>query len=137
MKHSQRSKPIFGPLSDDDTRGRRHALGRAGEQLAAEYLEQHGLVVLERNWRCKLGEIDIVATDAARVVICEVKTRSGIDYGAPLEAVVPEKVRQLRNLAKAWLTEHDVGFCQVRFDVVSVLWPPGGPVQIEHRKEVC
>lgn len=130
-------KPVSGPLSDDDTRGRPHALGRAGERLAAEYLEQHGLVVLSRNWRCPQGELDIVATDARRVVVCEVKTRSGVDYGSPLEAVTPEKVRRLRQLAGVWLSEHGVRWCQVRFDVISVLWPPGGPARIEHREEVC
>ncbi|MBA8823263.1 putative endonuclease [Saccharopolyspora lacisalsi] len=129
-------KPFLGKLSDDDTRGRRHALGRAGESLAARYLEQHGLVVLARNWRCRLGEIDIVATDARKVVVCEVKTRSGVDYGSPLEAVGPEKAGRLKELARAWLAEHDVRWCQVRFDVISVLWPPEGPVRIDHRAEV-
>ncbi len=129
--------PIRGFLADDDTRGRKHALGRAGERLAGEFLEQKGLVVLSRNWRCMRGELDIVATDGQKVVVCEVKTRAGIDYGSPLEAVTPEKLRQLRILARAWLGAHDVRWAQVRFDVVSVLWPPGGPVRIEHREEVC
>lgn len=129
--------PPRGVLADDDTWGRRHALGRAGERLAGEYLEQKGLVVLSRNWRCLHGELDIVATDGCKVVVCEVKTRAGIDYGAPIEAVTPDKVRQLRVLARMWLGAHDVRSAQVRFDVVSVLWPPGGPVHIEHREEVC
>ncbi|PRW62543.1 YraN family protein [Actinopolyspora mortivallis] len=130
-------KPIVGALSDDDTHGRRHALGRAGERLAAEYLRQRGLVVLARNWSCPQGELDLVCTDGHSVVICEVKTRSGIDYGAPVEAVSPYKVRRLRDAAAAWLRAHDVHNCPVRFDVVSVLWPPGEPVRIEHRQEVC
>ncbi|RCW39841.1 putative endonuclease [Halopolyspora algeriensis] len=130
-------KPVLGALSDDDTKGRRHALGKAGERLAAEYLEQHGFVVLSRNWHCPEGELDIVATDARKVVICEVKTRSGVDYGSPIEAVTPEKVERLRALARAWLRKHEVRSCQVRFDVISVLWPPGGPVHIEHHEEVC
>ncbi|MDR7300714.1 YraN family protein [Haloactinomyces albus] len=130
-------KPVFGALSDDDTKSRKHALGKAGERLAAEYLEQHGFVVLSRNWRCSQGELDIVATDAHKVVVCEVKTRSGVDYGSPLEAVTPEKVKRLRALARAWLRAHAVRSCQVRFDVISVLWPPSGSVHIEHRAEVC
>ncbi|NHD17244.1 MULTISPECIES: YraN family protein [unclassified Actinopolyspora] len=131
------SNPITGALSDDDTHGRRHALGRAGERLAAEYLRQRGLVVLERNWTCPQGELDIVCTDGESVVICEVKTRSGVDYGSPVEAVGPHKARKLRELATAWLRARDVHNCPVRFDVLSVLWPPGEPVRIEHYQEVC
>lgn len=131
------STPIRGFLSDDDTRGRRHALGRSGERLAAEYLEQKGLVVLSRNWRCAHGELDIVATDGRGVVVCEVKTRAGIDYGAPVDAVTPDKIGRLKALARAWLAAYEVRGAQVRFDVLSVLWPPSGPVCIEHYEEVC
>ena len=129
-------EPIIGALSDDDTQGRRHALGRAGERLAAEYLEQHGVAVLQRNWRCSAGELDIVGTDGHTVVFCEVKTRSGADYGGPEEAVSRDKCRRIRELARAWLAEWRLVGSAVRFDVVSVLWPPGGPVRIEHLEEV-
>lgn len=130
-----RENPIVGALSDDDTNVARHALGRAGERLAAACLEQHGLTVLARNWRCAAGELDIVATDGDQVVFCEVKTRAGVDYGTPLEAVGPDKVRRLRQLAREWLSEQSLAGCAVRFDVVSVLWPPGGPVRIDHVEE--
>lgn len=130
-----RRGPIVGALSDDDTRGIKHELGRAGEQLAADYLEQHGLVVLARNWRCPTGELDIVATDGRTVVFCEVKTRSGVDYGAPLDAVSQHKVRRLRDLAKAWLQEFQLEGCPTRFDVVSILWPPGSSPRIQHLAE--
>lgn len=128
--------PVLGALSDDDTAGGKSALGRAGERLAAEYLEQHGLTVLERNWHCPRGELDVVATDGQRVVFCEVKTRSGVDYGGPVEAVTADKCRRVRELARTWLQERHLVGCAVRFDVVSVLWPPGGEVRIEHREEV-
>ena len=128
--------PILGTLSDDDTQGHRHELGRAGESLAAEYLEEQGLAVLARNWRCAQGELDIVASDGDQVIFCEVKTRAGVDYGAPYDAVNPGKVRRLRELARTWLAEHRLSGCRVRFDVVSVLWPPGGPVRIDHFAEV-
>lgn len=131
------AKPIYGAVSDDDSRGHRHALGRSGEQLAAEYLRQLGLIVLSRNWRCVHGELDLVATDGHSVVVCEVKSRSGVDYGSPLEAVDEQKVARLRQLAREWLREHRVSACPVRFDVISVLWPPDGTVRIDHRKEVC
>lgn len=123
---------VFGTLSDDDTQGGKHELGRAGERLAAEYLEEHGIFVLARNWRCAQGELDIVGTDGDRVVFCEVKTRSGIDYGAPLEAVGKDKVRRLRLLARTWLDEQRLTGCAVRFDVISVLWPPGGQACVNH-----
>lgn len=128
--------PILGALSDDVTSGAKPPLGRAGERLAAEYLEQRGLTVLERNWNCPRGELDIVATDGSRVVFCEVKTRSGVDYGGPVEAVTPDKCQRVRDLARAWLQQRQLVGCPVRFDVVSVLWPPGGAVRIEHREEV-
>lgn len=129
-------EPIVGALSDDDTQGRRHALGRAGERVAAEYLEQHGVAVLQRNWRCSTGELDIVGTDGSTVVFCEVKTRSGIDYGGPEEAVSEDKRRRIRELARMWLGEWRLVGCPVRFDVVSVLWPPDGPVRVQHLQEV-
>lgn len=129
-------KTIVGALSDDDTTGGKHLLGRTGERLAAACLEQHGLTVLARNWRCSAGELDIIATEGERVVFCEVKTRSGVDYGTPLEAVGPDKVARIRNLARTWLTEQSLTGCPVRFDVVSVLWPPGGPVRIDHLEGV-
>ena len=66
-------------------------LGRRGEQLAAEYLERAGLRILDRNWRCETGELDIVALDQRVLVVCEVKTRSGVRYGSPLEAVSHSK----------------------------------------------
>lgn len=128
--------PILGVLADDDTRGRQHALGRAGESMAANYLKQQGIAVLDRNWRCPQGELDIVASDGDQVIFCEVKTRSGVDYGSPGEAVSSTKVRRLRHVARAWLNANAVTGCQVRFDVISVLWPPGGPVRIEHLQEV-
>ncbi|GAB3275784.1 YraN family protein [Parasphingorhabdus pacifica] len=125
-----------GVLSDCDTAAGTHLLGRAGERLAAACLEQHGLTVLTRNWRCSLGELDIIATDGDQAVFCEVKTRSGVDYGTPLEAVGPEKIGRIRNLAKAWLVEQSLVGCPVRFDVVSVLWPLGGSVRIDHLEGV-
>ncbi|GAA4829128.1 YraN family protein [Saccharopolyspora rosea] len=129
-------RTIVGPLSDDDTKGRRHALGIEGERLAARLLERHGLMVLDRNWSCPRGELDIVATDGDTVVFCEVKARSGVDYGGPLGAVSPDKISRVRSLARTWLSERGLVGCPVRFDVVSVLWPPGRPVRLEHLKGV-
>jgi putative endonuclease len=107
-------------------------LGRRGEELAAEYLADTGLVLLSRNWRCRDGEVDIVATDGERLVVCEVKTRSGTGYGEPSEGVTPAKAARIRRVAAAWLRTYHVGWVEVRFDIVAVLCPPEGPVTVEH-----
>ncbi|MEJ8279180.1 YraN family protein [Pseudonocardia spirodelae] len=109
-------------------------LGRRGEDTAAEYLErQHGMVVLSRNWRCKDGELDIVAVDRQqRLVFCEVKTRSGLRFGEPAESVTPRKIRRIRALARAFMAAHHVTWVEVRFDVVAVLMPPGRPATLTH-----
>ena len=73
------------------TAAMRQALGAYGEELAARHLRERGLVVLDRNWRCPLGEIDLVLRDGDTLVVCEVKTRSGVGYGTPHEAVTPAK----------------------------------------------
>ncbi|MGL5865089.1 MAG: YraN family protein [Dermatophilaceae bacterium] len=108
------------------------ALGRYGEQLAERYLCDIGLRVLDRNWRCEHGEIDIVAVDARCLVICEVKARSSTGYGMPVEAVTTAKALRLRRLAAAWLASHDVHRDQVRIDVVGVLCQPGQPPIVRH-----
>lgn len=115
------------------TRTRKQALGAYGEQVAARHLvEQRGMVLLDRNWRCPDGEIDLVLRDRAVLVVCEVKTRSSLDYGTPHEAVTPAKLRRLRRLGTAWLRAHDLFVPDVRIDLVAVLRPRrGGPV-IEH-----
>jgi putative endonuclease len=112
--------------------GRRDELGRRGEDLAAEFLTAQGLVVLSRNWRCRGGELDLVATDRTRLVVCEVKTRAGLGYGDPAEAVTAAKAARIRRLAAAWLTAHRVRWCEIRFDVVAVVCPPDGPATVEH-----
>jgi len=124
-------RPLLGALSDVEG-PEKHALGRAGEGVATEHLERQGLVELARNWRCPQGELDVVVTDGRQVIFCEVKTRSGVDYGAPLDAVGPDKVRRLRELARAWLTERGLTGVPVRFDVISILWPPRGPITLDH-----
>jgi putative endonuclease len=107
-------------------------LGQRGEDLAAAYLEQQGLVVLSRNWRCRDGELDVVATDGNRIVVCEVKTRTGEGYGCPAEAVTAAKASRIRRLTMGWLAAYKVGWCEVRFDVVAVLLPLRGRAVIQH-----
>jgi putative endonuclease len=107
-------------------------LGRAGEQVAVEHLVARGLVVLARNWRRREGELDVVATDGRSLVVCEVKTRSGIGYGLPVEAVTRVKAARIRRLAQQWLAESRARWVEVRFDVVAVLLVPGQSPQVEH-----
>lgn len=111
-------------------------LGRAGEQAAAEYLEKIGIRVLARNWRCSVGEIDIVAAERRVLVVCEVKTRSGTRYGTPVEAVTRTKQRRLRQLAAAWLAANGVMFEEIRIDVIGILRDAAGGFTIEHVRGV-
>jgi putative endonuclease len=112
------------------------ALGRYGEDLAAAYLENAGLRILERNWRCAIGELDIIAHDGARLVVCEVKTRRSERYGTPFEAVSPRKVRRLRQLAVRWLELNDIHAPEIRFDVIGILQPASGPPTLQHLRGV-
>jgi putative endonuclease len=110
----------------------RRAVGAYGERLASRHLEDQGLVVLARNWRCADGEIDLILADGPEVVFCEVKTRRSGAFGAPAEAVGPAKVRRLRRLAARWLAEARMGARDVRFDVVEVRPQRRGAALIEH-----
>ena len=114
----------------------RDALGKQGEQLAADYLQAAGLRILDRNWRCSEGEIDIVAADRRALVVCEVKTRSAATYGTPLEAVSLAKRSRLRRLAVHWVVAHGVLFDEIRIDVVGVLRVAPGEFTIEHVRGV-
>ncbi len=112
-----------------------NAVGAYGERLAARYLVESGMQILDRNWRCDQGEIDIVAMDDACLVIIEVKTRRSLVFGSPVEAVTAVKAARLRRLAACWLTDHRPlvdSVADVRIDVIGVLRPPRGPAQIEH-----
>jgi len=107
-------------------------LGRYGEALAARHLVERGMVVLDRNWRCELGEIDLVLRDGRVLVVCEVKTRSSQDYGSPVEAVTEQKAARLRRLAARWLADHALQPDDVRIDLVGVLVAGGTPAAVEH-----
>lgn len=100
----------------------RAELGALGEQLAVDHLTAAGLRVLARNWRCRYGELDVIAADLhARVVVfVEVKTRTTDLFGGVAEAVTPQKVRRLRRLAGLWLADQHDSWAQVRIDVVGV-----------------
>ncbi|MQY12249.1 hypothetical protein SRB5_23820 [Streptomyces sp. RB5] len=116
----------------------KQAMGRYGERLAERTLAAAGMTVLARNWRCREGEIDLVALDDDALVICEVKTRSGHGFQHPMEAVTREKAARLRHLAEEWLRRHGgppTG--GVRIDLVGVVLPDRGAARIEHVRGVA
>ena len=112
------------------------ALGRMGEQLAVEFLIRAGYTVLERNWRCRQGEIDIVAREGGTTVFVEVKTRSGVGYGHPFEALSLTKLARLRRLAGAWCETHPEVVGDIRIDAIAVISPPHESPTIEHIEAV-
>ena len=120
-------------------------LGAYGERLATRYLTDHGFDVVDRNWRCVRGEIDIVAVEGRALVVCEVKTRSSETFGMPFEAVGRQKLRRLRLLAGLWVEQRagqvswpgasrSIG--DLRIDVVSILRRAAGPITVAHLRGV-
>ena len=99
----------------------RQRLGRNGEQAVTKYLKKKGYKILAQNYRCKLGEIDIIAMDGSDLVFIEVKTRSGFNFGSPAAAVTTRKQRQISKAAQCYLAEQKLFDSPARFDVVSVL----------------
>lgn len=114
---------------------RKHVLGLYGERLAGEYLQSIGYEILERNWRCSLGEIDLIAKDHNRFVFVEVKTRNGSGFGQPLEAITELKLNRIRRLVGEWCRVRQLSGIDVRIDAVGVL-VKSGKVQLEHLKQV-
>jgi putative endonuclease len=104
-------------------------LGRAGEDLAADWYLARGYQIVERNWRSKVGELDLVCARGNVVVFCEVKTRRSDRLGAPAEAVTRVKQLRLRRLAAEYLHRHVCGPCEVRFDVVAILGSELGVIE--------
>ena len=116
--------------------GHHGALGAYGETLAARHLTERGLVVLDRNWCCPEGEVDLLLRDGDVLVACEVKTRSGAVGGTPHEAVDDAKVARLRRVAEQWVQAHTARPADIRVDLVAVLRPPRGPSTVEHVRGV-
>ena len=99
----------------------RRALGASGEDAVAAWYEDHGYEVMERNWRCRAGELDLILRRGRTFVFCEVKTRTSDAFGAPVEAVTRNKQIRLRHLAARWLEDAPMRPIDIRFDVASVL----------------
>ena len=112
-------------------------LGHRGEELAANYLAAAGIEVIDRNWRCPDGEIDLVGVEDGTLVIVEVKTRSSLDYGHPFEAITPAKLARLYLLASKWSRAQGRHFASFRVDAVAVVDDGLGAPAIEHLREVA
>ena len=111
-------------------------LGRRGEEAAVSFLTARGLVVVARNWRCREGELDIVARERDTLVFCEVKTRRGVGFGAPLDAITPVKQARLRRLASAYLAEVGGHRGPIRMDAVGIVWHDDDRLDVEHLRGV-
>ena len=116
----------------------RAEIGALGEQLAVEHLRAAGLRILTRNWRCRYGELDVIAADPDRrtVVFVEVKTRTGTGFGGWAEAVTVQKVRRIRRLAALWLAEQGARWAAVRIDVIGIQLTPGREPALHHLQGV-
>ena len=114
------------------TAASRQALGAYGERVAEEHLVAQGMTLLERNWRCADGEIDLVLRDGAVLVVCEVKTRTSIINGTPHEAITDAKLDRLQRLGVLWADARGVSPQEIRVDLVAVMRPLKGPAGIDH-----
>lgn len=119
-------------MTETTTAAARQALGRYGEDVAARHLVARGLVLLERNWRCDEGEIDLVLREGATLVVCEVKTRTSLEAGTPHEAITDAKLARLKRLGERWTAERGVRPDGTRVDLVAVLRRRRGPAVIDH-----
>lgn len=110
----------------------RMAIGAYGEDVAERHLKGLGLTVLERNWRCDEGEVDILLRDGATLVVCEVKTRTSLAAGTPHEAITDAKLARLKRLGERWAEERGIRPAGIRIDLVAVLRPRSGPAIVDH-----
>lgn len=109
----------------------KQVLGKEGERIAAQYLKRKGYKLVERNYRCAAGEVDLIVLDRRVIVFVEVKTRSGDRFGTPLEAVQSKKQQKMIQTAQFFLNEKGLQQREARFDVVGITWPGREPM-VEH-----
>lgn len=115
---------------------KKDVLGRLGEDLAAEFLSAAGHEIVSRNWRCAYGEIDLVSRDKNEIVFTEVKTRSSLNTGHPLEAITPRKLARLRRLAGVWIAENPERVHRIRLDAIGIVHRSGGAPELHHRRAI-
>jgi len=113
----------------------RHEIGKEGEEYAAKYLEENGYKIIQRNFECKQGEIDIIAKDKEEYVFIEVKTRQNFHYGMPCEAVTKNKQKHIWNATKYYLYSHKLENKFIRFDVIEV-YKKKNEFKVNHIKQI-
>jgi len=111
-------------------------IGDKGEQFAGAYLEQAGITILERNWRCKAGEADIIAMEGPELVFVEVKTRRNFNAGFPEESVTAAKRHKYETIAAYYLSQSEAPSARVRFDVISILITGDNRAFLKHHRDV-
>lgn len=119
-------------MTETTTAAARQALGAYGEDVALRHLLEQGLVLLERNWRCDEGELDLLLRDGQTLVVCEVKTRTSVAAGTPHEAITDDKLARLKRLGERWAEERGIRPEGTRIDLVAVLRPRRGPAIVDH-----
>ena len=122
-RERRRTAPRRSDRSRQGVVSHNQSFGAWGEDLVAEWYVKRGYDIVARNWRCRQGEIDIIAIRDLVLVICEVKTRASADFGSPALAVDANKQQRLRRLAAHWLSENPTTRVSVRFDVAAVVGP--------------
>jgi putative endonuclease len=122
-------------VTGGSSKGQQNAsVGNRGEELATAFLERNGFAIIERNFRCKGGEVDIVASEGKTLVFVEVKSRKTMTYGVPQLAVTPFKQRQISKAALTWLARNHRHDSPARFDVIAILLSSDYQHQVEHIK---
>lgn len=124
---------------DEEMTRHRRTLGEQGEEIAADYLRSLDWSLLERNWRCTEGELDLIAYDCetGSVVAVEVKTRTTAHFGRPVEAVKQAKIDRLHRLVRRWLYEQGLFAAMVRVDIVGIVLVDDEVVDLEHLRDIA
>ena len=112
-------------------------LGRRGEEVAAQWFAQHGYSILDRNWRCRAGELDLVVRRDDMTIFVEVKTRTSVAFGHPFEAITRAKAARLRRLAAEWCAAHEGGIAGLRIDAIAIIDAWSSAPKIEHLTDIA
>jgi putative endonuclease len=138
LVHGQPEPHAPAPVqSSRSVRASKQSIGALGEQMAARYLEMHGMRILARNWRHKFGELDLIAVDGTTLVAIEVKTRSSIAFGHPLEAITASKFGRIKALLAIWAGAHEPRLSELRVDAVGIVLGKPGEITIDHRAGIA
>lgn len=114
---------------------KKHKIGMYGEDKAVEYIKQIGYEIIQRNFRCKIGEIDIIAQDKDEIVFIEVKTRTNMKYGKPIEAVNKTKKKHIYKAIQYYCINEDIEHICIRIDAIEV-YLKNGICKINHLKQI-